>query len=171
MNNLAIIAATSENMVIGRNNQLPWHLPADLQHFKKLTLHKPIIMGFNTWLSLGKALPNRLNIVLSKQNIELKDAKICGNLETAIICAQDWLKTQNMPAMPVNTEIMFIGGAQIYQQALPLVQKIYLTKILISVEGDAFFPDFNHLDFELIKSSEFAANANYPAYIFNEYCR
>jgi len=165
MNKIAIIVAVAKNGVIGSNNNLPWHLPDDLRHFKQITLNKPVIMGRKTWQSLGKPLPKRLNIVLSSQDIDNADIITCSNLNHAIDYADNWLKQQNDNL----NEIMIIGGANVYQQALPLAHKIYLTKILIEAKGDTFFPDFSHLNFKNITSERHDAQNNYPAYIFEEY--
>lgn len=117
-----------KNRLIGNHNQLPWHLPADLAHFKSITLGKPVIMGRKTYDSIGKPLPGRRNIVISKQSLTIAGVEVVHSLEMAIQIAQH------------EKEIMIIGGATIFEQALPLVNKMYLTIIDHQFSGDAFFP-------------------------------
>lgn len=125
-----MIAAMAKNRVIGANNQMPWHLPADLRHFKSMTLGKPIIMGRKTYESIGKALPGRVNIVISRSPLTLNDASTATNLETAIELADE------------NDEVMIIGGGQLYQACLPLCHRLYLTHIDLDVAGDTYFPEY-----------------------------
>src|SRR5690606_23548746 len=114
---LAMIAALARNRVIGLDNQMPWHLPADLKHFKAMTLGKPIIMGRKTWDSLGRPLPGRLNIVVSRQtDLRLDGAEVFASLEDAIARADAWAREQGVD------ELMLIGGAKLYAQALPLAE-------------------------------------------------
>ena len=128
---IAMIAAMANNRVIGKDNQMPWHLPADLKHFKKVTLGKPVIMGRKTYQSIGKALPGRRNIVISRQSGALStDADWVQSIEQALALVQH------------EAEVMIIGGAEIYRQVLPLADTLYITDIELTVEGDAFFPDY-----------------------------
>jgi dihydrofolate reductase len=128
---IAMIAAMANNRVIGKDNQMPWHLPADLKHFKKVTLGKPVIMGRKTYQSIGKALPGRRNIVISRQGVALStDADWVQSIEQAFALVQH------------EAEVMIIGGAEIYRQVLPLADTLYITDIDLTVEGDAFFPDY-----------------------------
>ncbi len=132
MNQLSIVVAIAENRAIGKNNQLLWHLPADLKHFKQITSGHTIIMGRKTYDSIGKPLPNRRNIVITRQSgLQIEGVEVVGSLEEAIALC----KAEN--------EVFVIGGAEIYQTALPLTQKIYLTTIHESFEADAFFPEIN----------------------------
>ena len=128
---IAMIAAMANNRVIGKDNKMPWHLPADLKHFKKMTLGKPVIMGRKTYQSIGKALPGRRNIVISRQG-------------TALSTDADWVQSieQALALVQAEAEVMIIGGAEIYRQALPMADKLYITDIDLTVEGDAFFPDY-----------------------------
>ena len=129
---IAMIAAMANNRVIGKDNQMPWHLPADLKHFKKVTLGKPVIMGRKTYQSIGKALPGRRNIVISRQSDALTvDADWVQSIEQALALVQH------------EAEVMIIGGAEIYRQVLPLADTLYITDIDLNVEGDAFFPDYS----------------------------
>jgi dihydrofolate reductase len=115
---IAMIAAMANNRVIGKDNQMPWHLPADLKHFKKVTLGKPVIMGRKTYQSIGKALPGRRNIVISRQGVALSaDADWVQSIEQALALVQD------------EAEVMIIGGAEIYRQVLPMADRLYITDI------------------------------------------
>ena len=125
---LSLIVAYAQNRVIGRDNTLPWKLPSDLAHFKRTTLGHPIIMGRKTWESLGRPLPGRRNIVISRDaNYPAQGAQCVTSLAQAIAAVQDL------------EEAFVIGGAQIYQEALPFAQQVIATEVLESVEGDAFF--------------------------------
>lgn len=131
---ISLIVAATRNQVIGQDNQMPWHLPDDLRYFKQRTLGKPIIMGRKTWESLGRPLPGRLNIVISRQNdIALEGAEVFTDLAQAIQRGQEWATEQGV------AEVMVIGGGQIYQQALELAQRVYLTRIDLELAGDTFF--------------------------------
>lgn len=128
---IAMIAAMAKNRIIGANNRMPWHLPADLKHFKSITLAKPVIMGRLTYESIGKALPGRQNIVISTQaNYALEDAEVVSCIDDALKLAND------------TDEIMIIGGGQLYAALLPYADRLYLTFIDLNVEGDTQFPDY-----------------------------
>ncbi|MCX7116906.1 MAG: dihydrofolate reductase [Legionellales bacterium] len=129
MSLLSLIAAVDERGGLGKDNHLLCHLPADLKHFKETTLHKPIIMGRKTFQSIGRALPGRLNIVLSREPfLQLEGATVVDSLAHAM-------------ALTVNEpEVVVIGGAGVYEQALPLASRIYLTVIHAEFEADVFFP-------------------------------
>lgn len=158
---LSLIAALAHNRVIGRDNQLPWHLPADLKHFKAMTLGKPIIMGRKTWDSLGRPLPGRLNIVVSRQpGLMLEGAEVFATLEAAIARADEWARQEDAD------ELMLIGGAQLYTQGLALAQRLYLTRVGLEPEGDAFFPEVDDADWRLTSSVEHPASADIPFYAF-----
>lgn len=130
--NISLIVAMAKNRVIGVDNTLPWRLSADLQHFKATTLGKPIIMGRLTWESIGRPLPGRRNIVLSRSDIELPDDVECfSSLEAALESSSD------------APEIMVMGGANIYQQSIALARRIYITEVDCVVDGDAFFPELD----------------------------
>ncbi|MGY4534092.1 dihydrofolate reductase [Pseudomonas sp. TE3786] len=158
---LCLIAALADNRVIGRDNQLPWHLPADLKHFKAMTLGKPIIMGRKTWDSLGRPLPGRLNLVVSRQaGLQLPGAEVFASLEAAMLRAEEWAKAEDAD------ELMLIGGAQLYEQGLALAQRLYLTRVALSPEGDAWFPAFDEAAWHLASSIEHEAVGQTPAYSF-----
>lgn len=163
---LAMIAALAENRVIGLDNQMPWHLPADLKHFKATTLGKPIIMGRKTWDSLGRPLPGRLNIVVSRQpQLQLEGAEVFADLDAALDRADAWARQQGVD------ELMLIGGAQLYEQALPQAERLYLTRIACSPEGDAFFPEWPLSQWRCVASEAHPAIGPAPAYIFENWVR
>ncbi|WP_234035915.1 dihydrofolate reductase [Ectopseudomonas mendocina] len=158
---LSLIAALAHNRVIGRDNQLPWHLPADLKHFKAMTLGKPIIMGRKTWDSLGRPLPGRLNLVVSRQvGLALEGAEVFTTLQEAIERADAWAREEDAE------ELMLIGGAQLYAQGLELAQRLYLTRVGLDPEGDAFFPEVDEADWRMTSSVEHPASAETPFYAF-----
>ncbi len=129
---ISIIAAMDRNHLIGNNNQLPWHLPADFAHFKSTTMGKPIVMGRKTYESIGKPLPGRTNIVLSR------------NPETqfeGVVCVNNFVDA--LAAVADAQEIMIIGGSTIYEMLLPQANRMYLTFVDAEFEGDAWFPEFD----------------------------
>ena len=129
---LNLIAALGQNGVIGVDNRLPWRLSEDLKHFKALTLGHPVLMGRKTFESLGRPLPGRRNIVITRNpECRLEGAEIAHSLEQALALCEG------------ADEVFFIGGADLYRQALPLVQRLYLTEVDASPPGDAFFPSFD----------------------------
>ena len=163
---LAMIAAMADNRVIGLDNKMPWHLPADLKHFKAMTLGKPIIMGRKTWDSLGRPLPGRLNLVVSRQQeLQLDGAESFTTLDAALVRAEQWAREQGVE------ELMLIGGAQLYAQALPQAQRLYLTRIDAAPEGDAFFPAFDEAKWALVDSQAHPAEGEVPAYRFETWQR
>ena len=163
---LCLIAALAENRIIGRDNQLPWHLPADLKHFEALTLGKPIIMGRKTWDSLGRPLPGRLNLVVSRQaDLQLEGAEVFASLDQAILRADEWAGEQGAE------ELMLIGGAQLYEQGLARAARLYLTRVALEPEGDAWFPAFSEQDWSLLETEAHAANEPSPGYCFETWAR
>ena len=135
---VALIVALAKNHTIGCNNQLPWHLPEDLAHFKSVTMGKPIIMGRKTFDSIGRPLPGRINIVITRQaNYRPQGVYPVTGLREALKLAENVLAERGWPSVE---EVMIIGGEQIYRQALPLADRLYLTRVDAEIEGDAFFP-------------------------------
>ena len=129
---ISLIAAVSANGVIGRGGELPWHLSDDLKRFKQLTLGKPIVLGRKTFESIGRALPGRQNIVLTKQSeFVADDCDVVSSVDAAIAMAGD------------AGEIMVIGGSEIYTLFLPLAERIYMTRVHTDIEGDARFPELD----------------------------
>ncbi len=145
MPRLAIIAAVAENGCIGINNQLPWYLPEDLKYFRRLTTGGVVIMGRKTYESIGKPLPNRTNIVISrKAGYHPEGIKVASSLEDALDLAAQVSEINGID------DVFVIGGAQIYALALPLANRLYLTEVQKTVEGDAFFPPINSVQWREI---------------------
>ncbi|MFL1387217.1 dihydrofolate reductase [Pseudomonas tritici] len=158
---LSLIAALGENRVIGVDNSMPWHLPGDFKYFKATTLGKPIIMGRKTWDSLGRPLPGRLNLVVSRQtDLALEGAEVFPSLEAAVERAEAWALAQGVG------ELMLIGGAQLYAQGLEWADRLYLTRVALSPEGDAWFPEFDQNQWKLVSNLENPAEGDKPAYNF-----
>jgi len=142
------IAAMSLNRVIGAGNKIPWHLPDDFKWFKKKTTGHVIVMGRKTYESIGKALPNRTTIVLSRSPLKIDGVKVIADLK----------ELDSVQAESPEQQIFICGGAQVYQQALPLCSDLYLTLVKRNVEGDTFFPPFEDrfvLQEEIMDGPEF----------------
>jgi len=140
---ISLLAAADENNVIGLNNQLPWYLPADLKYFKNQTWGLPVVMGRKTFEALGKPLPGRTNIVITRNTTwAFENVLAAHSLEAAIAIAQQ----------TGTREIFVIGGAQVFKTALPLANRIYLTRIHHQFQGDAYFPPFSKEQWHLVKS-------------------
>lgn len=155
---LTLIAAVADNGVIGRDNGLPWRLPGDLKRFKALTLGKPVIMGRKTFASIGRPLPERLNIVVTRDPAARFDgASVVHSLEEALAAA----------AASGAAEAMVIGGAEIYALALPLADRLELTEVAAAPEGDAFFPAFDRSAWrELARETVATEGPDRPAHAF-----
>lgn len=153
-----LIVATSKNGVIGNDNSLIWHLPADLKHFKNLTTGKTIIMGRKTYESIGKALPNRRNIVITRQDdYDPDDCEVVSSLEEALLlCGEN---------------CFIIGGGEIYKQSIDIADKIYLTLIDENFEGDTYFPKITSEWFISSKIDRKSDDKNKYNYSFIEYER
>lgn len=160
---LSLIVALAENRVIGLDNRMPWHLPGDFKYFKATTLGKPIIMGRKTWDSLGRPLPGRLNLVVSRQpGLQLEGAEVFASLEDAIVRAEQWAREQGVD------ELMLIGGAQLYAQGLEkgLVDRLYLTRVEMNPEGDAWFPEVDESVWKKVSSQQGPVEEGKPVYYF-----
>lgn len=151
---IAMIAAMANNRVIGKDNQMPWHMPADLAHFKRTTLGKPVIMGRKTYESIGRALPGRLNIVITTDtSYQLADAEVVNSIEDALNQAQ-----QQAPE-----EVMIIGGGKIYSSLLAKADRLYLTLIDLNTDGDTHFPDYQaDGDWQLVEEQACAPDEKNP---------
>lgn len=148
---LSIIAALASNRVIGVENRLPWHLPADLKHFKSLTMGKPIVMGRKTYESIGKALPGRRNIVISHNSHYLApECEVVSSLDEALSLFSS------------DQEVMLIGGAQLFTQALPQADLLYLTLIHHDFVGDCYFPEWDQGQWKEIMRVDCAAHFENP---------
>jgi dihydrofolate reductase len=142
------IAAMSLNRVIGAGNKIPWHLPDDFKWFKKMTTGQVIVMGRKTYESIGKPLPNRTTIVLSRSPLEIPGVSVVADLN----------KLKSAEGEFIGREIFICGGAQVYEQALPMCSDLYLTLVKRTVEGDTFFPAFEdkfELKEEILDQQEF----------------
>ncbi|MFQ6370790.1 type 3 dihydrofolate reductase [Shewanella sp. YIC-542] len=129
---IALIAAMANNRVIGKDNNMPWHLPEDLRHFKQVTMGKPVVMGRRTFQSIGRPLPGRQNIVITREaQLQFAGVTMASSLSDAVAKAD------------TCDELMIIGGGQLYQEALPLADKLYLTHIELDVAGDTWFPQWD----------------------------
>jgi dihydrofolate reductase len=135
---LAIIVAAAENGVIGRNNALPWSLPEDLRYFKRVTMGKPIVMGRKTYEAIGKPLPGRTNIVITRNpGFAAEGVRVVSSLEEALELAG------HIALIDGAEELVVIGGAEIYQAAIPEADRLYITEVHASVEGDAMLPEID----------------------------
>lgn len=149
---LSLIAAIDERGGIGKNGKIPWRLPADMKHFKELTLGKPVIMGWKTFESIGKALPERKNIVLTE------DAAFRVEGITPAHSAEEALAV----AAPAE-EIMIIGGGATYRQFLPLAKRMYLTRVHGVFDSDTFFPEFNADEWREVERADHPADEKNPS--------
>ncbi len=146
---ISMISAVGENRVIGNKNQLPWHLPADFKYFKEQTLNKTVVMGLNTFKSIGeKPLPDRKHIILNNDPnyVPPENCVVAHSIEEVVEMAKD---------IP---EVMICGGASVYKQFLPLAQRLYLTYVHASPEGDTYFPEVNLTEWNEVKRADFKAD-------------
>ncbi|MBB3332712.1 dihydrofolate reductase [Halomonas campaniensis] len=168
---VAMIAAMDRNRVIGVDNQLPWYLPEDLRFFKRMTQAKPLVMGRRTFQSIGRPLPGRLNIVVTRdpdfyqESIHRDGIRVCHDLAAALALADQ------QATIDAAEEIMVMGGAQIYAQALPLASRLYLTEVDIEVKGDARFPEIDPAEWEEVQRVPGTPAEGQPDYHFVEYRR
>lgn len=146
---ISIICCIAKNRGIGKENKLLFDIPADLQHFKKITLGHPVIMGYNTYKSIGRPLPKRLNIILSPDNIEVDGCSVVKSIPEAISLASE----------DDQEEIFFIGGGMVYKQAIEFADRLYLTIVDEEPEADTFFPEYDK--FSKIVSEESEKSAGY----------
>jgi dihydrofolate reductase len=143
-----LIVAMAANRAIGKDNQLLWHLPADLKHFKQTTMGAPILMGRKTYQSIGRALPGRTNIIMTHDaNFKAEGCVIVHSISAALAAAC------------LEKNIFVIGGAMIYEQLLPQATRIYLTIVHQAFEGDSFFPELDLTQWQEIQRQDFAADA------------
>ena len=157
----ALIVAVAENGVIGINNKMPWHIPADLKYFKKITMGKPMLMGRKTFDSLGKPLPGRPHIVISRNRaLQIPGTEVRNSAEDGFELAKTTAEAMGLE------EFMIIGGANIYQQLLPKVDRIYLTEVHARYEGDAFFPKYNIQQWREVSRQDVAPDQGTPGYSF-----
>lgn len=157
---ISFVVARADNGVIGRDNQLPWHLPADLKHFKRLTVGKPVLMGRKTYVSIGKPLPGRHNIVLTRDPAwRAEGVTVVANLAEAVAAAG------LDPRIRVE-EIMVIGGAALFAEALPSATRVYLTEVHAEPEGETVMPGFPPERWRETSREDHPAEGDQPAYSF-----
>ncbi len=144
---ISLIVAAATNNVIGRDGGLPWHLFEDLKRFKRLTTGKPIIMGRRTYESIGKPLPDRRNIVISsREGLEIDGCEVVASPDAAIELTAD------------DEEVMVIGGGGVYAQMLPMADRIYLTRVHASVDGDTYIPEISEDEWQVVDEQNFPAD-------------
>jgi len=160
---ISVIVAASENNVIGKDGGLPWHLPLDMKFFRKKTMGHPIIMGRKTFESIGHPLPDRLNVVITRQEkYSVEHAVVVSSLKEALRHCEK----KNFG------EVFVIGGGEIYKSALPLANNIFLTRVHTEIEGDVFFPDIPEFDWKEVKSKKHKADNDHEyAFTFLTYIR
>ncbi len=142
---ISAVVACAKNNVIGINNQIPWYLPADLQYFKRITQHHHILMGRNCFESIGKPLPNRTNIIVTRDLFfSATGCLVAHSIEEGIKIAK-----RNK-----ESELFIIGGGIIYEQTINLCDKLYLTEVNLEVEGDIFFPEINTKEWQLVSEEK-----------------
>ena len=153
---LSIIVAMDDNQLIGKDNALPWHLPADLGYFKKTTTGKTVLMGRKTYESIGRPLPNRRNVIVSRNNeFQAEGCEVVDSIDAALELAKN------------DDEVMVMGGASFYEQMLPNADRLYITKIEGEFEGDAHFPNFDRSEFtEISRESHTPDEKNQYNYHF-----
>ncbi len=144
---LSLVVAASSNNVIGRDGGLPWHLPDDLRQFKRLTTGKAVIMGRSTYESIGRPLPDRRNIVMTRNADYVADG--CDVVSSV---------SEAIDALEGAEEAMIIGGGQVYRDFLPLADRIYLTRVQAEVEGDTYFPEIDEATWRLVSSEHHGAD-------------
>lgn len=149
---ISVIVARTKNKVIGKDNQMPWHLPVDLAWFRQNTVGKPVIMGRKTYESIGRLLPKRPNIILSRSGFTVEGAYSAESLEQAVELAKNFA---------TEGEIMIIGGGELFKQALPQADTLYLTEIQAEIEGDTFF-EFNEENWQLAEQKWSEIDENNP---------
>ena len=155
---ISMISALAKNRAIGKKNALPWYLPADLKHFKQITMGKPIVMGRKTFDSIGKPLPGRRNIIVSRdKKLFVEGCDVFHSIDEALSAVKN------------ESEVMIIGGANLYEQTIARADCIYLTLIDAEMEGDTFFPELSQ-QWKLVSEEKFSADEkNSYAYSFQIY--
>lgn len=150
---ISAIVAMSKNRVIGKDNGIPWYLPADMKYFKKTTMGHHVIMGRKTFLSIGRPLPKRTNIVLTRDPFFVA---------TDVIVASSIKEAINYSLSAKEDEVFIIGGGEIYKQSMQQLDRIYLTQIDIEIEGEVFFPELNELEWKMLFEEPHQADEKNP---------
>lgn len=154
---IALMWAMARNGVIGRDNKLPWYLPEDLKYFKRVTTGKPVIMGRKTYDSIGRPLPNRTNIVVTRDaSLTVPGVKVVTSLDDALDLARAESVISDVE------EVIVMGGAEIYAQALPYADRLYVTLVHAEVEGDAVFPPIDLDEYQELAREDFKAEGPNP---------
>ncbi len=157
---VTIIAAVAQNGTIGDKNALLWHIREDMVHFRTLTSGHPVVMGRKTWESLGRPLPKRTNVVITRQSLEIEGCTVVHSFAAALALFSE------------DEEVFVIGGAQIYAEALAVADRMQLTMVCRDYEGDTSFPEWSAAEWEEVSREEFARGENYEyPFIFIEYRR
>jgi dihydrofolate reductase len=158
---ITLIVAATENNAIGKNNQMLWHLPNDFKYFKKNTLQHSVVMGRKTFVSIGKPLPERRNIILTRDmNYSHEEVDVANSVQEVLNYCRD------------EREIFIIGGAEIYKQTLPLADKILLTRVHTTIDGDAYFPELLDHEWQLVSTEKHEKNEKHAFdYTFEVYER
>ncbi len=153
---LSIIVAMDDNYLIGKDNSLPWYLPADLAYFKKITIGKTILMGRKTYDSIGRSLPNRRNIIVSKNTkFKADNCEVVSSIDVALSLTNN------------DNELMIVGGSSFYDQTIDKVDRLYITEVKGTFDGDAYFPEFDRTKFiELSRESHKPDEKNFYTYNF-----
>lgn len=174
--NISIIAAMGRNRELGFGNQLPWHLPDDLKRFKALTTGHVIVMGRKTYEAIGRPLPNRTNVVITRnKGFSAHGCVVVNSMEDAIKTAET--SRSSVGANSANTansadEIFVIGGAEIYKLALPFANRMYLTHVDADMNADVYFPEFNEKEWRIVKTEPHARDEKHPySFVFKVYER
>lgn len=147
---ISIIVAVASNGVIGDKNSLLWHISEDLRNFKRVTTGHPVVMGRNTYLSLGRPLPGRTNVVVSRTAARIEGCRVVRSLEEAFAL------------FPADEEVFVIGGAQIYAQTIGMADRLYITRVEHDYEGDTSFPVWNRSQWRLVSDERFERGEKYP---------
>ncbi len=151
MAKICLVAAMDQNRVIGYRNQLPWHMPADLRHFKSVTIGKPVLMGRRTFEAIGRPLPKRRNLIVTHNpGYQAQGGEVFHDLAAALA------------EVKAQAEVMVIGGGEIFAQCLSIAQTMYLTFIQHAFKGDAFFPAWNSSEWQEVSREEHSADADNP---------
>ncbi|WP_085904151.1 dihydrofolate reductase [Kiloniella majae] len=161
MTTVSLIVAHGKNRAIGKDNVMPWHIPGDLKFFKAQTMGKPVIMGRKTFQSIGRPLPGRLNIVITRdENFKAEGVRLSSSLEDALKLAREEVRRLG------GDELMIIGGAQIYTQSIDMVDRLYITEVDMEPEADAFFPETKAEEWTEISREVHAPDGSTPGYAF-----
>lgn len=147
---ISVIVAVAENGTIGDKNTLLWHITEDMKHFRQLTTGHPVVMGRKTYDSLGRPLPNRRNVVITRQDLQIEGCEVVHSLEEALAL------------FGPEEEVFVIGGAQIYAEAMPVADRFYLTVVEHAYEGDTAFPEWDRTAWTLVEEERFEQGVSYP---------